>query len=127
MAEENSTTNEENNFDKNDGSVKGIRTFEDDIASYTKEKNFSILDIAAEEAKVRGLSFENPEEGKSFRNFRKIILILVAILLVSAGGYFGFAKPLLKRSKVVNNFIQIKQGPILTDQKIEIIASQEIG
>ena len=52
MAEENSTTNEEK-----DNSVKGIRTFEDDIANYTKEKNFSILDIAAEEAKVRGLSF----------------------------------------------------------------------
>ena len=120
MAEENSTTNEE----KND-SVKGIRTFEDDIANYTKEKNFSILDIAAEEAKVRGLSFENPEEGKSFLNFRKIIFILVAVLLVSAGGYFGFVKPLLKRSNVADNFIQITQGPILTDQKIEIIASQD--
>ena len=120
MAEENSTTNEE----KND-SVKGIRTFEDDIANYTKEKNFSILDIAAEEAKVSGLSFENPEEGKRFLNFRKIIFILVAVLLVSAGGYFGFAKPLLKRSNVANNFIQITQGPILTDQKVEIIASQD--
>ena len=120
MAEENSTTNEE----KND-SVKGIRTFEDDIANYTKEKNFSILDIAAEEAKVRGLSFENPEEGKRFLNFRKIIFILVAVLLVSAGGYFGFAKPLLKRSSVADNFIQITQGPILTDQKVEIIASQD--
>ena len=120
MAEENSTTNE----GKND-SVKGIRTFEDDIANYTKEKNFSILDIAAEEAKVRGLSFENPEERKSFLNFRKIIFILVAVLLVSAGGYFGFAKPLLKRSSVADNFIQITQGPILTDQKIEIIASQD--
>ena len=120
MAEENSTTNE----GKND-SVKGIRTFEDDIANYTKEKNFSILDIAAEEAKVRGLSFENPEERKSFLNFRKIIFILIAVLLVSAGGYFGFAKPLLKRSSVADNFIQITQGPILTDQKIEIIASQD--
>jgi len=120
MAEENSTTNE----GKND-SVKGIRTFEDDIANYTKEKNFSILDIAAEEAKVRGLSFENPEEGKRFLNFRKIIFILVAVLLVSAGGYFGFAKPLLKRSNVANNFIQITQGPILTDQKVEIIANQD--
>ena len=120
MAEENSTTNE----GKND-SVKGIRTFEDDIANYTKEKNFSILDIAAEEAKVRGLSFENPEERKSFLNFRKIIFILVAVLLVSAVGYFGFAKPLLKRSSVADNFIQITQGPILTDQKIEIIASQD--
>ena len=58
MAEENLTTNEENN----DNAIKGIRTFEDDIANYTKEKNFSILDIAAEEAKVHGLSFENPEE-----------------------------------------------------------------
>ena len=120
MDEENSTTNEEK-----DNSVKGIRTFEDDIANYTKEKNFSILDIAAEEAKVRGLSFENPEEGKSFFDFRKIIFILVAVLLVSAGGYFGFAKPLLKRSNVANNFIQITQGPILTDQKVEIIASQD--
>ena len=120
MAEENSTTNEE----KND-SVKGIRTFEDDIAEYTKEKNFSILDIAAEEAKVRGLSFENPEERNSFLNFRKIIFIFVAVLLVSVGGYFGFVKPLLKRSDVADNFIQITQGPILTDQKVEIIASQD--
>ena len=120
MDEENSTTNEEK-----DNAVKGIRTFEDDIANYTKEKNFSILDIAAEEAKVRGLSFENPEEGKSFLNFRKIIFILVAVLLVSAGGYFGFVKPLLKRSNVADNFIQITQGPILTDQKVEIIASQD--
>ena len=120
MAEENSTTNE----GKND-SVKGIRTFEDDIANYTKEKNFSILDIAAEEAKVRGLSFENPEERNSFLNFRKIIFIFVAVLLVSVGGYFGFVKPLLKRSDVADNFIQITQGPILTDQKVEIIASQD--
>ena len=36
MAEEILTTNEENN----DNSVKGIRTFEDDIANYTKEKKF---------------------------------------------------------------------------------------
>ena len=120
MAEENSTTNEE----KND-SVKGIRTFEDDIAEYTKEKNFSILDIAAEEAKVRGLSFENPEEERSFPWLKKAIIIFFIVLLVSAGGYFGFAKPLLKRSNVADNFIQITQGPILTDQKIEIIASQD--
>src|SRR3989338_394461 len=125
MAEENSTTNEENNFDKNDGSVKGIRTFEDDIASYTKEKNFSILDIAAEEAKVHGLSFENLEEGKSFLWLKKAIIIFFIALFVSAGGYFGFVKPLLKRSNVANNFSQITQGPILTDQKVEIIASQD--
>src|SRR3989304_4796162 len=120
MAEENSTTNE----GKND-SVKGVRTFEDDIANYTKEKNFSILDIVAEEAKMRGLSFENPEEGNNFFNFRKIILIFIAVLFVIAGGYFGFANPLLKRSDVADNFIQITQGPILTDQKVEIIASQD--
>ena len=125
MDEENSTTNEENNFDKNDNAVKGIRTFEDDIANYTKEKNFSILDIAAEEAKVRGLSFENPEEERSFPWLKKTIIIFFIVLLVSAGGYFGFAKPLLKRSNVADNFIQITQGPILTDQKIEIIASQD--
>src|SRR3989338_476842 len=120
MAEENSTTNE----GKND-SVKGIRTFEDDIANYTKEKNFSILDIAAEEAKVRGLSFENPEEEGSFPWLKKTIIIFFIVLLVSAGGYFGFVKPLLKRSNVADNFIQITQGPILTDQKVEIIASQD--
>jgi len=120
MDEENSTTNEEK-----DNAVKGIRTFEDDIANYTKEKNFSILDIAAEEAKVRGLSFENPEEERSFPWLKKAIIIFFIVLLVSAGGYFGFAKPLLKRSSVANNFIQITQGPILTDQKVEIIASQD--
>jgi len=120
MDEENSTTNEEK-----DNAVKGIRTFEDDIANYTKEKNFSILDIAAEEAKVRGLSFENPEEERSLFNFRKIILIFLAVLFVAAGGYFGFIKPLLKRSNVADNFSLITQGPILTDQKIEIIASQD--
>lgn len=120
MAEEISTTNEENN----DNSVKGIRTFEDDIANYTKEKNFSILDIVAEEAKVRGLSFENPEEEKRF-NFRKIIIISLVILFATAGGYFGIAKPLLQRNNIVNNFSQITQGPILTDQKIEIIANQD--
>lgn len=121
MAEEILTTNEENNPPY---SVKGIRTFEDDIANYTKEKNFSILDIAAEEAKVRGLSFENPEEEKRF-NFRKIIPITLVVILFVAGGYFGIAKPLLKRSNVANNFSQITEGPILTDQKIEIIASQD--
>src|SRR3990167_6176250 len=120
MAEENSTTNEENG-----NSVKGIRTFEDDIANYTKEKNFSILDIAAEEAKVRGLSFENPEEERSFPWLKKAIIIFFIVLLVSAGGYFGFVKPLLKRSNVADNFIQITQGPILIDQKIEIIANQD--
>ena len=120
MAEEILTTNEENN----DNSVKGIRTFEGDIANYTKEKNFSILDIAAEEAKVRGLSFENPEEENRF-NFRKIIPITLIVILFAAGGYFGIVKPLLKRNIVANNFSQITQGPILTDQKIEIIASQD--
>lgn len=121
MAEENLTTNEENNPPY---SIKGIRTFEDDIANYTKEKNFSILDIAAEEAKVHGLSFENPEEGKNF-DFSKIIIISLIVLLAVAGGYFGIAKPLLKRSNLANNFSQITEGPILTDQKIEIIASQD--
>ena len=120
MDEENSTTNEENG-----NSIRGIRTFEDDIANYTKEKNFSILDIAAEEAKVRGLSFENPEEEGSFPWLKKAIIIFFIVLLVSAGGYFGFVKPLLKRSNVADNFIQITQGPILTDQKVEIIASQD--
>ena len=127
MDEENSTTNEENNFNesrtenfgKNDNPVKGIRTFEDDIANYTKEKNFSILDIAAEEAKVSGLSFENPEEEGSFPWLKKAVIFFFIVLLVSAGGYFGFVKPLLKRSNVADNFIQIKQGPILTDQKID--------
>ena len=120
MAEENLTTNEENN----DNAIKGIRTFEDDIANYTKEKNFSILDIAAEEAKVHGLSFENPEEKKNF-DFRKIILFLLIALFVAAGGYFGVIKPLLKRSNVANNFSRITEGPVLTDSKIEIIASQD--
>ena len=125
MAEENSPPNEENNFDKTGGSVKGIRTFEDDIASYTKEKNFSILDIAAEEAKVHGLSFENPEEGESFLWLKKAIIIFFIALFVTAGGYFGFVKPLLKRTNIADNFSQITQGPILTDQKIEIVAHQD--
>ena len=119
MDEETSTTNEENN-----SAVKGIRTFEDDIANYTKEKNFSILDIAAEEAKVHGLSFENTEEEKRF-NFRKIIPITLIVILFAMGGYFGVIKPLLKRNNIANNFSQITEGPILTDQKIEIIASQD--
>lgn len=120
MAEENSTTNDE----KNNNSVKGIRTFEDDIANYTKEKNFSILDIAAEEAKVRGLSFENPEEKNRF-NFRKIIPITLIVIFFAMGGYFGIVKPLLKKNNIANNFSQITEGPILTDRKIEIIASQD--
>ena len=120
MEEEILTTNEENK----ENSVKGIRTFEDDIANYTKEKNFSILDIAAEEAKVRGLSFENSEEENRF-DFRKIIPITLIVILFAAGGYFGIVKPLLKRNIVANNFSQITEGPILTDQKIEIIASQD--
>lgn len=120
MAEEILTTNDE----KNDNSVKGIRTFEGDIANYTKEKNFSILDIAAEEAKVHGLSFENPEEEKRFI-FRKIIPITLIVILFVAGGYFGIAKPLLKRNNIANNISQIIEGPILTDHKIEIIASQD--
>ena len=120
MAEENLTTNEENN----DNAIKGIRTFEDDIANYTKEKNFSILDIAAEEAKVHGLSFENTEEEKRF-NFRKIIPITLIVILFAMGGYFGVIKPLLKRSNVANNFSRITEGPVLTDSKIEIIASQD--
>src|SRR3989338_7859669 len=122
MAEENSTTNEEN---KNDNAVKGIRTFEDDIANYTKEKNFSILDIAEEEAKVHRLSFENPEEGESFLWLKKAIIIFFIALFVTAGGYFGFVKPLLKRTNIADNFSQITQGPILTDQKIEIVAHQD--
>lgn len=122
MAEENLTTNEEN---KNN-SVKGIRTFENDIADYTKEKNFSVLDIAAEEAKVHGLSFENKDEGENlFFKLRKIILISLIIIFVAAGGYFGVIKPLLKRSNIANNFSPITEGPISTDQKMEIIASQD--
>ena len=120
MAEEISTKNEENN-----SAVKGIRTFEDDIANYTKEKNFSILDIAAEEAKVHGLSFENPDEGNRLLKLKKATVIFFAALLVAGGGYFGVVKPLLKRNNVANNFSQITEGPILTDQKIEIITSQD--
>lgn len=121
MAEENLTTNEENK----DNSVKGIRTFEDDIANYTKEKNFSVLDIAAEEAKVHGLSFENQEEESPFLKLRKIILISLAVLLVAGGGYFAVIKPLLKRNNLANNFSQITEGPISTDQRIEIVSNQD--
>ena len=71
------------------------------------------------------MSFENPEEGNSFFNFRKIITIFLIVLFFGAGGYFGIVKPLLKRNNVANNFSQITEGPILTDQKIEIIASQD--
>ena len=46
-------------------------------------------------------------------------------LIAGAGGYFGVIKPLLKRNNVANNFSRITGGPILTDQKIEIIASQD--
>ena len=73
---------------------------------------------------MRGLSFENTEEENRF-DFRKIIPITLIVLFVVAGGYFGIVKPLLKRNNVANNFSQITEGPILTDQKIEIIASQD--
>lgn len=140
MAEENLTTNEENNLDesgtelarpaggkadKKDNSVRGIRTFEDDIAEYTKEKNFSILDIAAEEAKLHGLSFENPEEKNSFSGVKKIIIVFFIVLIALGGGYFVFIKPLLNKTNFAGNYSQITQGPILTDQKIEIIADQD--
>ena len=97
MAEENLTTNKENiseesengNIDDISSFVKGIRTLESDIANYTKEKNFSILDIVAEEAKVRGLSFENTEMEESFFSKYKKISRLSLLPLLFLGEVIG--------------------------------------
>lgn len=135
MAEENLTTNKENINGVNEdgetkdssGFVNGIRTLENDIANYTKEKNFSVLDIVAEEAKVRGLSFENPEtEANFFSKYKKNIAVLSLIALVVGGGYFGVTK-LLKKNAMTRVFPQdkISEGPILTDNKIEVITYQD--
>ncbi|RJQ31982.1 hypothetical protein C4572_01875 [Candidatus Parcubacteria bacterium] len=104
-------------------SIKGIRTLEDDIAEYTKGQNFSILDIAAEEAKVRGLSFETAEDKKSFG---KLPLVLLAILVMVGGLYFGIARPMLKKggAEIKKDLSQIVHGPILGDEKVEITADK---
>lgn len=129
MAEENLTTNKENisanetnNIDNNPGFVKSIRTLENDIADYTKEKNFSVLDIVAEEVKVRGLSFENPEtEEGFFSKYKKNIAVLVSAIIILAGGYFGVSR-LLERNMSINNSMldKITEGPILADNRIEV-------
>ena len=135
MAEENLTTNKENiseesengNIDGSSSFVKGIRTLENDIANYTKEKNFSILDIVAEEAKVRGLSFENPEmEGSFFSKYKKNIAVIIIALIVLGGGYWGVTN-FIKRNTATRILMQdkISEGSILTDHRIEVETYQD--
>ena len=135
MAEENLTTNKENiseaseanSIDNNSVFVKGIRTLENDIADYTKEKNFSVLDIVAEEVKVRGLSFENPETEESFfPKYKKNIAVVIIALVILGGGYLGVAK-LLNRNMAIHILPQdkISEGPILTDNRIEVESYQD--
>ncbi|MEK9161403.1 MAG: hypothetical protein AAB822_01455 [Patescibacteria group bacterium] len=135
MAEENLTTNKKNiseesengNIEGSSSFVKGIRTLENDIASYTKEKNFSILDIVAEEAKVRGLSFENPEMEESFfSKYKKNIAVVIIALIVFGGGYWGVVN-FIKRNTATRILMQDKiiEGPILTDHRIEVETYQD--
>lgn len=126
MAKEDLTTTKENISEEEFG-IKSIRTLESDIASYTKEKNFSVLDIVAEEAKVRGLSFENPEtEAGFFSKYKKNIAVLIIVSIVLGGGYWGVSK-WLKGNTAEHVFPQdkISEGPVLTDNRIEVSTYQD--
>lgn len=123
--EDNLTTGADSAEQKYSGGLKTIRTLESDIAEYTRNKNVSLLDIAAEEAKLRGVSFEDGEQlnSEALKKFKKIITVFLALLIIGGGGYLGFSKFLAKKQP--NEKIALSQsrpGPILTNEEEEIFA-----
>lgn len=125
---------EEDSSDKKNSALRGLRTFETDIAEYAQGKNLSLVDIAAEEAKFRGegLRMEMGDDGANAKvYFKKFALIAAAVLVlasVAAGGYFIVKNKLLSRQQ--NGSIGPKNtiadnGPVITDGKVEVIADEK--
>lgn len=128
MATEDTTQIQTAGEEGSNGRVKSFRTFETDIADYAKGKNLSLVDIAAEEAKFRGAGFEMVDEAPPLGRKIAIIFIAIFVLLgIAGGGYFVFKKNFYNSKTNIADTAgsKIDGSPILTDDKLEIMANEE--
>ncbi|MEK9183594.1 MAG: hypothetical protein AAB890_00785, partial [Patescibacteria group bacterium] len=104
-------------------SIPRLRTFETDIANYVKKKGVSLLDLASDQAKFKGLKFQ--EENGSNLLSKKAIILSVFIVMAILGGGFSF---LFFNKKTARAPEFISEEPLLApDGKIEIIIDPEDG
>lgn len=101
---------------KEGNNIPRLRTFETDIANYVKKKGLSLVEIASDQAKFKGLEFQEEDRESLFS--RKTIILLV-IVLALLGGSFSFLF-FNKGNKAGPAFVL--EEPVLTsDESIEII------
>ncbi|MCK6462713.1 MAG: hypothetical protein L6Q29_02745 [Candidatus Pacebacteria bacterium] len=104
-------------------SPRAIRTLESDIAEYVKGKNVSLLDIVAEEAKSKGVSFE--EQTKSSLPVKKILVSFLVVLVLAGGGYFAFTKISSEKNQSGRKAgARSVVDPIILDDETEILAEE---
>lgn len=101
---------------KDGDNIPRLRTFETDITNYVKKKGLSLVGIASDQAKLKGLEFQEESQGGLFS--RKTAVLLVIVLTLLGGGFlFLFFNKTDKARLAI-----ILEEPVLTsDEKIEII------
>jgi len=101
--------------EKDDNKIPSLRTLKTDTSEYVKKRGISLIEIAAEEAKERGIKIE--EETKF--SLKKIIAISLFVLIVIGAGFAGIF--FLKEQKEIQPAPDSLFKPILvSDDRIEI-------
>lgn len=94
-----------------------LRTFKSDSANYVKEKEISLIDVAASQSKQRTLLRDEKNGGSRKINFKTIIFPIVAVIVLAGAGVGGFF--------IFKNF-QKPETPTYVLSKPPIVADEEI-
>lgn len=102
---------------KDASNIPNLRTFETDVANYVKKKGMSLVDLASDQAKFKGLKFQEEKSGGLLS--KKVLVLLVLIVILVLGGGFSF---LLFGKKNALSPALVSQKPFLIpDKEIQVI------
>jgi len=102
--------------DEDRSKIPALRTLKTDTAEFVQKGGVSLVDIAAEEAKKRGL---RPDEGNGKIPFKKIILIIIGAFVVIGLGLAG--SWFFTKNQQEEQATQLLAQPILAaDDQIEV-------
>ena len=110
------TTMEEEEKQKDISNIPRLRTFETDISNYVKKKGLSLVGIASDQAKFKGLEFQEENRGGLF-SIKTIALLVIVLILLGSGFLFLFFN---KGDKFSPSFV-LEEQLLASDEKIEII------
>lgn len=102
---------------KDVNNIPRLRTFETDIANYVKKKGVSLVSLASDQAKFKGLKFQ--EENGGGLPSKKTLILLITVVLVVLGSDFSFLF-FNKTNKTMPAFV-LEEPLLAPDENVEII------